>query len=468
MGSNIKIVKHHVSVHKNMWTHATKSYLALVLVPLCTAEPWSMPRELGRFHVAHAGFIEVYDTEADGKDLYITTFNPALAFFHDPVFFIKNPGEFLESVNSWPDNMETLGAKASAFWPNFPVHMPRSVLGFEGVVQTSGFLVPGKTGGKIELYDTSKGEQGERGPINIAAGQNHDWSYHWVVWKDVDNDGLIDAFTARFRVPTFGDPISELVWFKNPGTEPPAAGHDWPWQHFVQITGGPDVYFEEEIFNLCDLDECIEYSAIVTGELWTERIMLYYVVNEPGAWANPLNIKSMVVDAAPGQPFEAHFADLNNDGVLEILASCYDTRKGNETGNLWVYQQNMDDPNMPWKRSALASGFIANPYLFGNSMAPGKTRLFWPSQEYKETPTEYGPMPKPWIALSGDDDGTHYIMLPKSEDPANMEYDLQVLVDTQATTAGTMAVADLDGDGFTEIVTAGYTAGQVYVFTFAP
>jgi len=445
----------------------------LGLVLLCSLssclaiEQW-MPREIGRFKLPHAGFIEVFDTEEGGKDLYFTTFNAALPFFHDPVYFLKNPGAILDSVDNWANEIETLGAKASAFWPNFPVQMPSSVLGFEGVVQTSGFLVPGKSEGKIELYDTSKGEQGKHGPINIASGQDHNWSYHWVIWKDIDNDGFLDAFTARFRVPPFGgDPLSELVWFKNPGTAPPAAGQNWPWQHFVQVTGGPDVYFEEEIFEVCNPD-CFEYSAIVTGELWTERIMLYYVINEPGAWAIPTNIKSMVVDAAPGQPFEAHFADLNNDGVLEILASCYDTRKGNETGNLWVYEQNWEDPEMPWKRSSLASGFVANPYLFGNSMAPGKTRLFWPSEEYKETLTESGAVPKPWIALSGDDDGVHYVMFPKSEDPTDMEYDMQVMVDTEDTTAGTMAVADLDGDGYTEIVSAGYTAGEVYVFTFAP
>ena len=42
------------------------------------------------------------------------------------------------------------------------------------------------------------------------------------------------------------------------------------------------------------------------------------------------------------------------------------------------------------------------------------------------------------------------------------------MVDTEKTTAGTMAVTDLDGDGYTEIVSAGYTAGEVYVYTFAP
>merc|ERR1712083_121041 len=29
-------------------------------------------------------------------------------------------------------------------------------------------------------------------------------------------------------------------------------------------------------------------------------------------------------------------------------------------------------------------------------------------------------------------------------------------------------LTDLDGDGYTEIVSAGYTAGEVYVYTFAP
>jgi hypothetical protein len=41
------------------------------------------------------------------------------------------------------------------------------------------------------------------------------------------------------------------------------------------------------------------------------------------------------VDVAPGQPFEAHFVDLNNDGKLEIIASAFDTRytqRGSKTG----------------------------------------------------------------------------------------------------------------------------------------
>merc|ERR1712032_267752 len=172
-----------------------------------------MPKELGRFHIPHAGFIEAYDNEEGKKDLYITTFNPALPYFHDPVFMIPNPGEKLNSVSGWANEVVTLGVKASAYWPNFPVKMNKEVVGFEGVVQTSGFLVPGKNTGKLELYNRN---DNARGPIDIAAGQDKDWSYHWVIWKDVDDDGLIDALTARFRVPGFiegGDPISQLLRF---------------------------------------------------------------------------------------------------------------------------------------------------------------------------------------------------------------------------------------------------------------
>ena len=285
---------------------------SLAIFSLCpesqAVEP-QMPRFLGKFDVAHAGFVEVFDREDGGKDLYITSFNPALPFFHDPVFFLRDPGNYLTDVSSWPDHMNTLGTKATAYWPNFPVQVPKDVLGFEAVVQTSGFLVPGKTAGKIELFDTSAGQQGGNKPIVITtdARDGHDWSYHWVVWKDIDNDGLTDALTARFRVPTFGDPISQLIWLKNPGTAPPAPGQDWEWQHFIQSTG-PDVYFEMETFQVCATEEdCFEYSAIVTAELWTERVMIYYVVNEPGAWSNPANIQSMVVDT--GQLGDVQYFD---------------------------------------------------------------------------------------------------------------------------------------------------------------
>ena len=47
------------------------------------------------------------------------------------------------------------------------------------------------------------------------------------------------------------------------------------------------MYFAEHVLE----QDGVEYSVIVTSELWSERVMLYYVENTPGAWAQPENIK---------------------------------------------------------------------------------------------------------------------------------------------------------------------------------
>ena len=45
---------------------------------------------------------------------------------------------------------------------------------------------------------------------------------------------------------------------------------------------------------------------------------------------------------------------------------------------------------------------------------------------FRSTPNSLGNMPKPWIALSGDDDGIHYSLTPASEDLDNWEYTMEV------------------------------------------
>jgi len=70
--------------------------------------------------------------------------------------------------------------------------------------------------------------------------------------------------------------------------------------------------------------------------------------------------------------------------------------------------------------------------------------------------------------VSGDDDGRHYILEPVNEDPADWTYNKHILVDTERTTSGKFAVGDFNGDGYTDIVVAGYTIGRLYAFTYAP
>ena len=86
-----------------------------------------MPRPLGSFKLAHAGFVEVFERESGGQDMYITTFNPALPFFHDGVYFLGEPGNSLDDVSNWASSLVQLGGASTAYWPNYPVQVVISV-----------------------------------------------------------------------------------------------------------------------------------------------------------------------------------------------------------------------------------------------------------------------------------------------------------------------------------------------------
>ena len=86
-------------------------------------------------------------------------------------------------------------------------------------MQTSGFIPPGKKVGQLEVYniENREGESAKpsylginqlirlsslfrsQGPWNIAGLDDKSYSYHWVEWKDIDDDGLKDVLTARLK-----------------------------------------------------------------------------------------------------------------------------------------------------------------------------------------------------------------------------------------------------------------------------
>ena len=52
------------------------------------------------------------------------------------------------------------------------------------------------------------------------------------------------------------------------------------------------------------------------------------------------------------------------------------------------------------------------------------------SRDYALQTNQDGSPLKPWISLSGDDDGKHYILYPQSEDKDEWTYDLELIIDT--------------------------------------
>lgn len=157
---------------------------------------------------------------------------------------------------------------------------------------------------------------------------------------------------------------------------------------------------------------------------------------------------------------------------MEVLASAYDSDA--KFGNFYVYILPDDWTQPNWQRETLATNFKANNYLMGNSMTPGKHRIFYPSRfleylhnyltthcnsfylifiiqsvcisSYRDWWTSeasdffiwykiFAFLKKKWkiileFKFSGDDDGKHYILFPLNEDKNDWSYDMQLLVDT--------------------------------------
>lgn len=446
-------------------------YLCLVLT-ICygSGNQDVMPRLLGTFKIDHPAYIEVFNkTEKSDKYsenfyMIITTFNPLGLLSHDTVYSIDAPGKYLDEVNdeSWQNITKRLGKTSTSYWPNYPVRLPSEVANFDGILVTSGFIPPGKQTGKLEVYNLDQ----DTGPWDVSelSHEAKTWSYHWVHWIDINNDGLLDILTARFHVPfLIGETEKQVLWFKNPGHLTPNNAHnEWRnWEYRILIEDGPDTTFELRDYTL----EETNYKVLMSAELFNSRLTLYFVKDDkPNPWMDPDAISMIQIDEFPnGLPYQATFLDINADGKEEIIVSNYDTEA--EVGYLIAYilndSGNWKDP-VNWQKVVLMDSFHANKDFFNKkTMSPGKQRTFYPK-------TTMGPPQKPLISLSGDDDGNHYILTPKSENKDDFRYDIHTLIETGDTTCGTQAIEDLDGDGYVEIVSSGFSIGKVFIHTFAP
>ena len=76
---------------------------------------------------------------------------------------------------------------------------------------------------------------------------------------------------------------------------------------------------------------------------------------------------------------------------------------------------------------------------------------------------------KPWIIISGDDEGTTYYLVPNSQSTSDWSYEKFTIVDEgERQIVGTPTAADVNGDGYAEIFVPAYQLGKVSAFTFAP
>ena len=76
---------------------------------------------------------------------------------------------------------------------------------------------------------------------------------------------------------------------------------------------------------------------------------------------------------------------------------------------------------------------------------------------------------KPWILLSGDDNGESYYLIPQSQDVDDWQYEMVQFVDKgEGQIVATPLPFDSNGDGYTEVFVPCWTANEILFFTFAP
>jgi len=115
--------------------------------------------------------------------------------------------------------------------------------------------------------------------------------------------------------------------------------------------------------------------------------------------------------------------------------------------------------NFNYKRHVIASGFTArNGGSSGRS--PGVARPFYPTNSTRR---------KPWIMVSGGDDGRAYYLRPLFETAPAWDYEVVTVVDHgPSQTISGMASADIDGDNNEELFVSVHDKNRVEVYTFKP
>ena len=416
-------------------------------------------------------------------------------------------------------------------WPNEAVRAPDGVFPFEALVIPQGFMSAGFPGRltAINLDDPMKSEflihqsyQSTDGQDmqNLYDPENSPRFYHRVLFMDMDNDGLKDLVTTRSGLrfgANFYLPLSELVYFKNPGE---AIDKDVPWDEVILYNGppvmgfpppaeaglGPDMSLSAHDFEGDGIPEIVathffsvpappEMPAALAG-----KIAIYGSpgVNVPWTAVNPFNIRVKDISLDQGYPFDVLITDLNRDGKVDLLATnhqpdnCTPMTSNPYAGRVFAYEQPQsgDIFGGEWTLRVLLDNIVPNPSLPGANppgrMAPGHAKPFYPVRVLEH-------FTKPWIVVTGDEASKVWILEPEDLfDSNNWSYKSTVIFDindhyaaeggvlpvTQSQIPGTVGVTNstigaaairYDRPGFfgmAEIYVPAFEAKDIHVFSY--
>jgi hypothetical protein len=346
------------------------------------------------------------------------------------VYFVDDPKKIWASDSGAPT--ETV---SGFLWPNSVVSVPESISP-NSVLVADGFLVPFKSTGGLYIIQGINGDFSVSKPIKISTDKSG-WFYHNATFIDINGDGHLDILSARATKGVFGGTGGELVWLENPGHVTGA------WTEQV-ITEGPEVMFQ--VHEMDGDDSTID---LVAAQFFTSKLRAYFFKK-----SDPTQGYSVDIDTSLGQAYSIDVVDLNGDGKKDLLVT---THENGAKSGVFAYEI-PKNVNGTWTRHTLAgaSNFPVTEGGF-NQYAPGFAYPFYPQINSPQNK-------KPSILVAGDGSQSAYLMTPKADD---FDYSIEVITDVKGV-IGSIAIADVDGDGYVEFFVPDYDHSQVTAYTFSP
>ncbi|NQD36609.1 VCBS repeat-containing protein [Permianibacter sp. IMCC34836] len=404
-----------------------KKLIALSLIAgVVSAHAEDTLRSLGVLPSNKPAFLQIEKLRpSEDPSLLISSFQP---FGRDEVRHIANIGSFVSNVSLAAE--QTLATTIT--WPNGMHTVPESISGGAPLIAVAGgFLVPGKGTGAITLLD--RDTKSTRKLTRDKSG----WFYHRIAWFDVDNDGRLDILTARGNKPLFGSAKGELLWLKQPSSNPLTA----TWTEHV-LKSGPDVHFVIDDLNGDGTPE------IVATEFFAKKLSLH--------WFEGGVLKSRVLDSSLGAAFDVSIEDLNNDGRRDLLVTNHENQAAKAA--VFAYEVPQEVKTGTFIRHTLLTNIQTRNSGAGQA-SPGTAFAFHPQVSNANG--------KPQIMVSGDGSQRVHWLAPTSTSSSDWNYQERIVVDVGGT-VGQLAIADVNGDGYVEVFVPAYDANKIYAFTFAP